>query len=101
MNIKIIFEQRVRKQVEIDEIQMGFMSEKGKINGIFSVRQMTKYKAAGRQLLMMFVALEKAIERVPGPYNSCFKSIVVGTHDRPKLPKRKRGYSYRCSARVC
>ena len=50
------FEKQLRKQVEIDKIQMGFRPRKSTIDAIFSVRHMVeKYKAAERQLHMVFV----------------------------------------------
>ena len=44
---------------------MGFISEKGAIDEIFSVRHtMEKYEVADRKLSMVFVDLEKAFNRV-------------------------------------
>ena len=57
-----IFEKWLRKQVEIDEMQMRYMPGKGTIDAIFLVKQMIdQYKVAGGQLFMVFVDLEKSI----------------------------------------
>ena len=51
-----IFEKRLRKQVEIDEMRMRFMPGEGIINALFFIRQMIeKYEVAGRQLICRFV----------------------------------------------
>ena len=44
-------------------MQIGFMPGKDTIDAIFLLKKMMeKYEAAGRQLLMAFVNLEKALE---------------------------------------
>ena len=46
--MKRIFEKRLRKVVELDEMQMGFMQRRGTIDAIFIIRQlMEKYEIAG------------------------------------------------------
>ena len=46
--VERIFEKRLRKQVKIDKIQMGFIPQKGTIDATFLVRQiMDKYDVAG------------------------------------------------------
>jgi len=50
--IERVFVKRLRKVVDIDKMQMGFMPGKGTIDAIFIIRQMMeKYEAAGRNLL--------------------------------------------------
>ena len=64
--VERIFERRLMKVVKLDEMQNGFMPGRGTIDVIFIVRQlMEKYETAGRNLFMVFVDLEKAIDRVP------------------------------------
>ena len=63
--IERIYERRVRKVVELDEMQMGFMPGRGTTDAIFIKRQlMEKYEVAGRNLYMVFLDLEKAFARV-------------------------------------
>ena len=38
--VERIFENRIRQQIDIDDMQFGFMKGKGTIDGIFIVRQM-------------------------------------------------------------
>ena len=46
-----IFEERMRKNVKLDVMQMGFVLGKGTADAIFSVRQMMeKYEAAAKKL---------------------------------------------------
>jgi len=64
--IERVFVKRLRRVIDIDEMQMGFMPGKGTIEAIFIIRQMMeKYEAAGRNLFIVFVDLEKAFDRVP------------------------------------
>lgn len=64
--IERIFVERIRRRVEINEIQLGFMPGKGTIDAIFAVRQLIeKYSLAGKDLYMIFIDLEKAFDRVP------------------------------------
>jgi len=52
--IKRVFVKRLRKVVDIDEMQMGFMPGKDTIDAIFIIRQMMeKYEAAVRKLFMV------------------------------------------------
>ena len=53
--IERIFERRLRKVVKLDEMQMGFMPDRGTTNAIFIIRQLLeKYEMAGRDLYMVF-----------------------------------------------
>ena len=63
--IERIFQRRLRKVVELDEMQMGFIPGRGTMDAIFITRQlMEKYEMAGRNLYMVFVDLEKAFDIV-------------------------------------
>jgi hypothetical protein len=61
-----VIEVKVRRKVEIDDMQFGFSPGKGTTDAIFIVRQIQeKYLAAKKDLWMAFVDLEKAFDRVP------------------------------------
>ena len=56
----------IRKMVDIDEMQFGFVPGRGTTDAIFIVRQMQeKHLAANKPLYFAFVDLEKAFDRVP------------------------------------
>lgn len=57
---------RIRRIVEVDEMQFGFMPGKGTIDAVFILRRLQEeYRAKGKKLYMCFVDLEKAFDRVP------------------------------------
>jgi len=61
-----IFEDRIRQQIDIDDMQFGFMKGKGTTDAVFIVRQLqVKFRAKGKKLYFGFVDLEKAFDRVP------------------------------------
>ena len=61
-----IVEGVIRKQVNIDDMQFGFMPGRGTTDAIFIVRQMhEKHLARRKELYFAFVDLEKAFDRVP------------------------------------
>ena len=57
--VERIFEHRIRQQIEIDDMQFGFMKGKGTTDAIFMTRQMQK------KLYFGFVDPEKAFIKVP------------------------------------
>jgi len=60
------FEHRIRQQIDIDDVQFGFMKGKGTTNAIFIVRHMQeKFRGKGKKLYFGFVDLEKAFDSVP------------------------------------
>jgi len=64
--VERIFEHRIRQQINIDDMQFGFMKGKGTTDAIFIVRQMQeKFRAQGKKFYFGFVELEKAFDRVP------------------------------------
>jgi len=64
--VERIFEDRIRQQIDVDNMQFGFMKGKGTTDAIFIVRQMQeKFRAKGKKLYFGFVDLEKAFDRVP------------------------------------
>ena len=61
-----IIDNVIREKVNIDECQFGFVPGRGTTDAIFVLRQLhEKYRAAGKNLYMAFVDLEKAFDRVP------------------------------------
>ena len=56
----------MRKIVQIDSMQFGFMAGRGTTDANFIVRQLQeKYLAKNKELWMAFVDLEKAFDRMP------------------------------------
>jgi len=63
---EMIFEKRVRSQVELDDMQFRFSPGKGTTDAIFIVRQLQeKFLSKNKEVWMAFVDLEKAFDRVP------------------------------------
>ena len=61
-----IFEYRFRQQIDIDDMQFGFMKDKGTTDAIFVLRQMQdKFRTKGKKFYVEFEDLEKAFDRVP------------------------------------
>jgi len=61
--VERIFEYRIWQQIDIDDMQFGFMKGKGSTDGIFILRQMQeKFKPKGKKLYFAFVDLEKAFD---------------------------------------
>jgi len=64
--VEMIFEHRIWQQIDIDDMQFGFMKGKGTTDAIFIVRQMQeKFRAKGKKLYFGFLDLGKAFDRVP------------------------------------
>jgi len=64
--VERIFEHRIWQQIEVDDMQFGFMKGKGTTDAIFTVRQMQEnFRVKGKKLYFGFVDLEKAFDRVP------------------------------------
>jgi len=54
------------QQIEIDDMQFGFMKGNRTINAIFMARQMQdNFRVKGKKLYFGFVDLEKAFDRLP------------------------------------
>jgi len=64
--VERIFQYRIRQQIEINDMQFGFMKGKGTIDAIFMARQMQEnFRVKGKKLYIVFLDLEKAFDRVP------------------------------------
>jgi hypothetical protein len=64
--VERVFLMRLRKMVEIDEMQCGFMPGKGTVDALFMARMLQeRYGRKKRKLYMCFVDLENAFDRVP------------------------------------
>jgi len=62
--VKRIFEDRIPQQIDIDDMQFGFMKGKGTTDAISIVRQMQeKFRAKGKKLYFVFADSEKAFDR--------------------------------------
>ena len=62
-----VLEKRIRALVEVDDMQFGFMPERGTTDAFFIVRKMQdEYREKDKKLYMCFVDLEKAFDTVPG-----------------------------------
>ena len=63
--VERIFEYRIRQQIEIDDMQFGFMKGKGTTDAIFMARQMQEnFRVKGKKLYFGFLDLEKAFDWV-------------------------------------
>ena len=64
--IERVLEKRLRKIINVSNMQYGFMPNKSTTDAIFIFRQLQeKYLAKGHKLHHLFVDLEKAFDRVP------------------------------------
>ena len=63
--VERVLETRLRRTVTVDEIQFGFMPERGTIGTVFILRRLQEeYHAKGKRSCMCSVNLEKAFDRV-------------------------------------
>ena len=59
-------ERRLQRMVKVDEMQFGFMPDKGTIDAVFILKLQEEYLDMDKKLYYMyFVDLEKAFHRVP------------------------------------
>jgi len=64
--VETIFQLRIWQQIDVDDMQFGFMKGKETTDAIFIVKQMPeKFRAKGKKLYFGFVNLEKAFVRAP------------------------------------
>ena len=61
-----VLKKRLRRKMKIDDMQFGFVPDKGTMDAIFMVRQLQeKFLEKRKDLFFAFVDLEKAFDRVP------------------------------------
>ena len=64
--VERVFEKRLRRIVSVNEMQFGFMPERGTIDAVFILRRkQEEHHAIGKKLCMYFADLEKDFDRVP------------------------------------
>ena len=64
--VERVLERRLCRIVSVDEIEFGFMPERGTIDDVFILRRMQEeYHAKGRKLYMCFVDLVKTFDSLP------------------------------------
>ena len=81
--IERIFESKLRNDVELDKMQMGFMPGRGTTDAIIIMRQYEKkYEVARRNLYMVVVDLEKPFDCVP-------REVIWWSLRRKRLLKRE------------
>ena len=60
-----MLEKRINRIVTVDEMQFGFMPERGTIDAVFILRRMQcQHHAKGKNVYMDFIGTEKAFDRV-------------------------------------
>jgi len=60
--VERMFEYRIQQQIDIDDIQFGFMKGKGTTDAIFIVSYVQeKFRTKGKKLYFGFVDLEKLL----------------------------------------
>ena len=66
MVVERVLKKMLHRIVSVDEMQFGFMPERGTIDAVFILRRMQEeYHAKGKKMCIRFVDLEKAFDRVP------------------------------------
>ena len=65
--VERVLDKRLYRIVTVNEMQFGFMPERGTTDTVFVLRRLQEeYHAKGRMLYICFVQLVKAFDRVPG-----------------------------------
>jgi len=76
--VETIFEHRIWQQIDTDDMQFGFMKDKGTTDAIFIVRQMQEnFRVKGKKFYFGFVDLEKAFDRVPKVIRCAVRNLGV------------------------
>ena len=94
-----VIEVRLRKEVQIAELQFGFMPERSTIDAIFGLRMlMEKWRKGQKVLYCVFIDLEKAYDRVPREElweclrlvgtSECYVRVIKDMYDRARTAVR-------------
>ena len=107
-----VLEQRIRRLVNINSMQFGFMPGRGTIDAIFVARQMQeKFKGKKKDLFFAFIDLEKAFDRIPrdvlrwamrkAGVEESLVSAVMAMYSKPcTAVKTQSGYSEEFEVKV-
>ena len=64
--VERVLEKILCRIVSVDDMQFGYIPERGTIDAVFILKRMQEeYHAKGKKLYMYFVDLEKAFDRIP------------------------------------
>ena len=94
-----VIEARLRKEVQIAELQFGFMPGRSTIDAIFGLRMLLeKWREGQKVLYCVFIDLEKAYDRVPreelweclrlAGTSECYVRVIKDMYDRAKTAVR-------------
>ena len=94
-----VIEARLRKEVQIAELQFGFMQGRSTIDAIFGLRMLLeKWREGQKTMHCVFIDLEKAYDRVPreelweclrlSGTSECYVKVIKDMYDRTRTAVR-------------